>query len=83
MRREGSAAFLGIPFVEPPTGNLCLVALVAPAPWPGVHNVHYDAAGQATGRGHRDPGAFTVNVPAPRPILCSGLVVGATFERRA
>ncbi|NDI47108.1 carboxylesterase/lipase family protein [Goekera deserti] len=36
--REGSAAFLGIPFAEPPFGDLRLLAPVRRAPWPGVRD---------------------------------------------
>ncbi|KRC50610.1 carboxylesterase [Leifsonia sp. Root227] len=36
--RDGSAAFLGIPFAEAPTGDLRFAAPVAHAPWDGVRD---------------------------------------------
>jgi len=50
--REGSAAFLGIPFAEPPVGALRFAAPVPHAPWEGVRH--------STGYGARAP-------PASRP----------------
>jgi para-nitrobenzyl esterase len=38
-RRDGSLAFLGIPYAQAPTGALRFAAPVPPAPWEGVRDV--------------------------------------------
>jgi para-nitrobenzyl esterase len=60
IRREGSAAFLGIPFAEPPVGERRLAAPVSHAPWDGVRDAtRYGATPQ------REPLAAVTLIPEP------------------
>ena len=57
---ERSAAFLGIPFAEPPVGELCFMAPVPKRPWPGVLDaLEFGATAQ---RG--DPGVTLIPEPS-------------------
>ncbi len=58
--RDGSAAFLGIPFAKPPVGELRFAAPVPPDPWDGVRDaLKYGATAQ---RG--DPGVTIIPEPS-------------------
>lgn len=58
--RDGSAAFLGIPFAQAPVGELRFAAPVPPEPWKGVRDaVEYGATAQ---RG--DPGITLIPEPS-------------------
>ena len=58
--RDGSAAFLGIPFAAPPVGDLRFAAPVAPEPWSGVR----DATAHAP-TPQRRPFAPVTTIPEP------------------
>lgn len=71
-----TAAFLGIPFAEPPVGDLRFAAPVPVAPWPGVRDaLEYGATAQRGDHGGTlipEPsipglGTLNVNVFTPRP----------------
>ncbi|MEQ6897770.1 carboxylesterase family protein [Microbacterium sp. KR10-403] len=60
LRRDGSAAFLGIPFAQAPVGPLRFAAPVPPEPWTEVRDaVEYGATAQ---RG--DPGVTLIPEPS-------------------
>ena len=74
--RDGSAAFLGIPFAQPPVGELRFVAPIPPEPWDGMRDaVDYGATANRADPGNTlipepsIPGDSTlnVNVFTPRP----------------
>ncbi len=83
--REGSAAFLGIPFAQPPIGDLRFAAPVPPEPWSGVRDaVAYGATPQL--RDAAQPtlipepavsgeSTLNVNVFTPRPVIDASLPV--------
>jgi para-nitrobenzyl esterase len=58
--RDGSAAFLGIPFAQAPVGELRFAAPVPPEPWDGVRDaVEYGATAK-----RENPGESTL-IPEP------------------
>jgi para-nitrobenzyl esterase len=57
---NASAAFLGIPFAEPPVGRLRFEAPVPHAPWEGVHD-----AGEMGATPQRRPFAEVTSIPEP------------------
>ncbi len=57
---DASAAFLGIPFAEPPVGPLRFEAPVAHAPWEGVRD-----AGEMGATPQRRPYAEVTSIPEP------------------
>lgn len=85
IRREGSAAFLGIPFAQAPVGELRFAAPVPMEPWDGVRDATaYGATAQRGDTGFTlipepsVPGDSTLNVnvftpsvdpPRPLPVL--------------
>ena len=89
--REGSAAFLGIPFAQPPIGDLRFAAPVPPEPWSGVRDaVAYGATPQL--RDAAQPtlipepavsgeSTLNVNVFTPRPVI-RRLAAGAGVHPR-
>jgi len=58
--RDGSAAFLGIPFAQPPVGDLRFAAPVPPEPWGGVR----DASDYGATANRTDPGDTLIPEPA-------------------
>jgi len=85
--RDGSAAFLGIPFAEPPIGDLRFAAPVAHRPWEGVRDaLEYGATPQRKALSEVTlipepsiPGLSTLNVnvftPSPTTPTDAGLPV--------
>jgi para-nitrobenzyl esterase len=87
VRRDGSAAFLGIPFAEPPVGSRRFAAPQAKAPWDGLLDATaYGPTPQRQALSETTlipepsvPGESTLNVnvftPSPERPLLAGLPV--------